>query len=265
VRRQLDEERGTALFIALMATMLLSALGLGLVMTTTTEVLIVGNYRNAQEGLYAADAALERVLPDLAAAPDWDPILRGETRSAFVDGASSGVRQLRDGSTLDLTEATNRANCGKVATCSIAEMNVSTEARPWGTNNPQWKLYAHSPVDALLPDGMVTSALYVVVWVGDDPTENDGDPVRDGSTRGNPGRGVVAVRAVAYGPKGTQKVIETNVVRSDTTQLERGYAAQRGQDEQNRRGGSASVQAGGRGLTRVEMDLAAGGFGPGER
>jgi hypothetical protein len=245
-----------------MATALLSALGLGLVMTTTTEVLIVGNYRNAQEGLYAADAALERVLPDLVATPDWDPVLLGELRSGFVDGSPAGVRRLKDGSTLDLTEATNRANCGKATTCSIAEMNGFTEARPWGTNNPQWKLYAHAPVDNLLPGGIVASSLYVVVWVADDPAENDGDPLKDGSTRGNPGRRIVSLRAVAYGPKGTQRVIETNIARTDTTTLERGYVAQRGQDEQNRRAGSGSVQAVGRGLTRIEMDLAVGGFAP---
>jgi hypothetical protein len=231
-------------------------------MMTTTEILIVGNFRNAQEGLYAADAALERVLPDLMATPDWDPVLRGELRSGFVDGTSTGLRRLKDGSTFDLTDVTNRANCGKVTTCSTAEMTASTEARPWGTNNPQWKLYAHSPIDALLPDAIVASSLYVVVWVADDPAENDGDPLRDGSTLGNPGRGVVLLRAASYGPKGTTRVIETSVVRTDTTTLERGYVAQRGQDEQNRRAGRARVQAAGRGLTRVEMDLDAGGFVP---
>ena len=265
MRLQLNGEDGSALFIALMATLLLSALGLGLVLTTTTEVLIAGNYRNAQAGLSAADAALERILPDLVAVPDWDPILRGEVRSTFVDGASSGARLLDDGSSLDLMEVTNRANCGKPTTCSHAEMNASTDDRPWGVNNPRWQLFAHARVDALLPDGMVRSPVYVVVWVADDPTENDADPARDGSTQSNPGRGLIAVRAAAYGPIGTHKVIETTLVRTDTTELERGYVAQRGQDEQNRRAGSGSVQAPGRGLTHEDMDLATGGFGPGGR
>jgi hypothetical protein len=262
MRRLLRGEQGTALFIALMATMLLSALGLGLVMTTTTEVLIVGNYRSAQEGLYAADAALERILPDLVATPEWDPVLRGDVRSSFVDGPSTGTRRLRDGSTLDLTEATNRANCGKASTCSIAEMHASTDTRPWSTNNPQWQLYAHSPIEALVPGGTVASSLYVLVWVADDPAENDGDPLTDGSTWRNPGRGVVSLRVAAYGPKGTRRVIETHIVRAGTTTLERGYVAQRGQDEQNRRAGSSRVQSVGKALTRVEMDLDVGGFAP---
>ena len=255
--RQFADEQGTALFIALMATMLLSALGLGLVLTTTTEALIVGNYRQTQEGLYAADAALERVLPDLAVAADWNLILRGEAKSPFADGGTHGVRLLKDGSTLDLTEATNIANCGKRTACSIAEMNASTEERPWGVNNPQWKLFAHSPVETLLPNGLATSPLYVVVWIADDPAENDGDPTRDGSTQGNPGRGMVVIRSVAYGPRNTRKTIEAIVSHSHSVPLERGYTAQRGQGELNRRASTAGVQTVGRGLTNWEMDLAA--------
>jgi hypothetical protein len=263
MRLHFGGEQGTALFIALMATMMLSALGLGLVLTTTTEVLIVGNYRDAQQGLYAADAAIERSLPDLLAVPNWDSILGGSTTSAFVDGPSSGTRLQRDGSTLDLTEATNMVNCGKTTTCSIAEMEAFTEERPWGANNPRWRLFAHSPVDALLPKGMVTSSSYVAVWVGDDSAENDGDPTKDGSTQGNPGLGVIVLRAVAYGPGGMRKVIEATVERAGTTQVERGYTGQVGQGEQNRRGGRSGVPTVGQAVAHMEMDLAAGGFVPG--
>ena len=51
-------EEGIALIIALMAVLLLSALGFALVMTTSTETMIATNYRNGNEGLYAADDAL---------------------------------------------------------------------------------------------------------------------------------------------------------------------------------------------------------------
>jgi hypothetical protein len=257
MKPQLADEQGTALFIALMATMLLSALGLGLVLTTTTEVLVVGNFRQSQEGLYAADAALERVLPDLAAAPDWNQVLRGETKSQFDDGAI-GTRLLRDGSTLDLMEATNIGNCGKRTACSIAEMNASTEERPWGANNPQWRLFAHSSIEALLADGMATSPQYVVVWVADDPAENDDDPSKDGSTQSNPGRGLVLVRSVAYGPRGTRKTIEAIVAQTHSAMLERGYVAQQGQGELNRRASSANVQTAGKGLMNWEFDFSVG-------
>ena len=44
-----ESERGAALVVALMATMLLSALGLALILTTTTETKITGNYTYSQE------------------------------------------------------------------------------------------------------------------------------------------------------------------------------------------------------------------------
>jgi len=53
------------LIIALMATLLMSALGAALVLTTSSDALIAANFRTAQEGVYAADAALERAMADL--------------------------------------------------------------------------------------------------------------------------------------------------------------------------------------------------------
>ena len=79
--------------------MLLTALGLGLVMTTMTETMITANYRDGGEAMYAADAGVERVMQDLLTVPDWNRILHGAVQSSFVDGAPSGTRTLPDGST----------------------------------------------------------------------------------------------------------------------------------------------------------------------
>ena len=57
----LRKEDGVALIIALMATMLLTGLGMTLMLLSNTETQISSNYRNSQEGLYAADAAVERI------------------------------------------------------------------------------------------------------------------------------------------------------------------------------------------------------------
>ena len=89
-----ERERGAALVVALMATMLLSALGLALILTTTTETKITGNYTYGQEAMYAADAAIERTVQDVLTVPDWNNMLSGAQRSAFVDGAASGTRTL---------------------------------------------------------------------------------------------------------------------------------------------------------------------------
>ncbi len=60
-----------------MALVLLSALSGALIVTTSTETAVAANFRTAQEGLYAADAALERAIDDLETITDWNSILEG--------------------------------------------------------------------------------------------------------------------------------------------------------------------------------------------
>src|SRR5689334_14281041 len=270
-------EDGIAMVIAMMAMLLMTALGVALILTTLSETMIAGNFRNSQEGLYAADAAIERAMDDILTVPDWNKLLDGSTQSAFVDGAPSGQRTLLDGSTIDLAQALNMANCQKVATCSASDLTAITSERPWGVNNPVWRLYGYGNLRDMLPaTDTINSSYYVVVMVGDDPSDDDGNPLLDGGAPGpcapgqeptganggppcNPGYGVLALRAEAFGPRGAHKVIEITVARTDTTELERGYTGQRGQDEQNRRARKAAVQTPGKELTRSSMGTA-GGF-----
>src|SRR4029079_16868518 len=103
---RLADERGTALIIALMAMMLLTALGAAVVMVSSTETAISSNYRNGQEALYAADAAVERVMQDLLMIPRWNDILTGTAQSGFVDGASTVRKTLPGGGVMTLPSAT---------------------------------------------------------------------------------------------------------------------------------------------------------------
>ncbi len=138
-------DRGLALILALMAMLLLMALGLALVLNTAAEGLITGNFRSGQEALYAADAGVELVMDALQSVPDWNTILMGGERSAFIDGPPGGSRTISDGTTIDLTQATNMANCGHAAACTVAEMDSPTADRPWGTNNPPPRLARNRP------------------------------------------------------------------------------------------------------------------------
>ena len=199
--------------IALMIMLLMSALGSALVLTTSSEVLISANFRNAQEGLYAADAALEIARDNLASIPDWNPVLDGSTRSAFVDGPPSGVRTLADGSLLDLGQTVNMMNCRKATPCSSSNLTAITALRPWGANNPVWKLFAYGPLSSLLTGHGIDSRYYVIVMVADDASENDNDPLRDGDSATNPGTGVLALRGQAFGPRQTRQVVELTVTR----------------------------------------------------
>ena len=153
------------------------------------------------------------------------------------------------------------ANCQKVTTCSTAEMDAPTAERPWATNNPRWKLYSYANLRDLLPStDTINSPYYILVMVADDPSENDGDATKDGASVTNPGSGVIAMRAEAFGPRGAHKVIELTLARTDTTELERGYTGQRGQDEQNRRARKAAVQTPGKALTQQTLDTTGGGI-----
>ena len=247
-------ERGAALVVSLMAMLLLSALGLALVMTTMTETKIAANYTNSAEAMYAADAAIERAIQDVLTVADWNSMLDGTAKSAFVDG-TPGSRTVHGGFTFNLNEATNLMNCGKTTTCSTSEMDTTTEDRPWGTNNPRWQLYAYGPVNNFMPTAVLNSTLYVIVWVADDPSETDNDPTKDGNVMTNAGTGVITLRAAAYGANGVNRIVDVTLTRTDSTEIERGYTGQRGQDEQNRRARKAAVQTPGGALTRSELSI----------
>jgi hypothetical protein len=263
IASRLRDEQGVALIIALLSMLLLTALGMALSLTTTTERRISSNYRDGVETMYAADAGIERVMQDVLTVPDWNRILDGSVTSSFVDGVP-GTRTLADGSTMNLLEATAMVRCGKT-TCSAADIDSATDERPWAKNNPRWQLYAYGPVTDILPTATVNSNVYIVVWIGDDPSENDDLPLVDGDESGNsgkcgspcvnPGRGVVSMLAHAYGPGGVHRVIEATLARTDTTEIERGYTGQRGQDEQNRRARKAAVQTPGKALTRNQFNF----------
>jgi hypothetical protein len=255
----LSGQRGVALIVALMAVLLLTAFTLALVLTTSTEVAIAANFLAGQQAIHGADAALERAMQDAATLDDWNAVLARGTTSGFVDGPAGGQRTVPGGATIDLGEIVNSANCGKRSACSTADMDATTPLRPWGANNPRWKLFGYGAVSGLLPAGELNSPLYVVVMVGDDSSENDNDPSTDGSSQGNPGSGVVTLRAEAFGAAGTHSVIEATAARAPATGAEGGYGGQRGQDEQNRRARDAAVQTPGTVLTRSELSVVLGG------
>jgi hypothetical protein len=211
-------EDGLALVVTLMAITLLLALGASLVLTTMAEGKVAGNYRDGTEALYAADGALERILHDVDASSDWNTLLDGSVVSSFTDGAPAGRRIVEGGAIIDLVEETNMLRCGKPVTCSIAEMDASTVDRPWGSNNPRWQLYAYGRLADLAAD-RIDSRIYVVVWVADDPAEDDENPMRDGDPPAvghpapNPGGGIIVLRARSLGAGGISRTIQAVVTR----------------------------------------------------
>lgn len=209
-----SRDSGLAIVFVMLAMMLLSALGVALALTTASERQVSSSYGTGMEVFYAADAAFERVIHDLSLAADWNAVLGGGL-STFVDGSSS--RMLPDGSLLNLAQATDLVNCGR-SPCSLADMQATTATRPWGSNNPIWRVYASGRLADVSPASAIDSNVYIVVWVADDPLETDGQPLADGdSTNGpNPGAGLLQVLVHAYGPLGTRRAIEATLRRDDS-------------------------------------------------
>jgi hypothetical protein len=236
---RIRDERGTALIIALMAMMLLTALGAAVVMVSSTETHISSNYRNGQEALYAADAAVERVVQDLLMIPRWNDILNGSAQSGFVDGSAAGQKTLPGGGVMTLSAAT-------------AALQAETDTlNQWGANNPHWQLFAWGPLSDMLPNDVIDSPMYVALWVADDPAETDGNPAADSN-------GTLTLHAEAIGPSGSRKIVEVTVARTNSTEIERGQIAQRGQEELNQRARKAAVGTPGKTLDNMRMQTATG-------
>jgi hypothetical protein len=251
LRTRLGNEDGTALIIALMSMMLLTALGAAVIMVSNTETMISSNHRNSQEAIYAADAVVERVVQDLLMVPRWNDVLAGTVQSGFIDGPMTASKSLAGGTVL-LCCGTNTAT---------TQLQADTDGlNLWGGNNPQWKLFAWGPLSEILPDAQIDSKFYVAVWVADDPA----DALPD--AQGNPGttpdnnpladsNGVLTLHAEAIGPTGTRKVVEVTVARTSSTEIERGQIAQRGQEELNQRARKAAVQTPGKAITNTRMTV----------
>lgn len=194
-----SNERGVAVVMALLMAILIGAVAAALVALTTTETLISASFRHGTEASYGAEAALERALHDLATIPDWSPALTpvpGNLVSGFDDGAA--VARTPDGRALDLAVLT-------------ADRQRESDQRDgpgiFGADSPQWRLFAHAPVSALMAAPGLDLPLYLVVWVADDESDGDGDPAVDRNGR-------ILVWAVAFGAGGARRSVEARVGRT---------------------------------------------------
>lgn len=171
-----QDDRGFLLITTLMAAMLLIALATGLVAVTSLETLISANYRNAGEGLYAAEAGVELALEDLRSAPDWSAVL-AQAPDSRCAGPFGGLRP--------------------------------TEVDPaglWGADNPEWRPHFCARLADLAAE-RIDSEFVIAVWIADDPADRDGTPRSDAN-------GILTVRGESYGPMGAHRAVETTVAKS---------------------------------------------------
>ena len=198
------DQRGVAVVVALLMALLISAIAGALLILTTTETLISASFRQNDEAAYGAEAALERGLHDLATMANWSPALTASpanVTSSFNDGESRP--RAPDGHSLDLARLT-----------AARQRDSDARYRPavFGADTPQWRLFAHDFVRALLNGPGLDIPLYLVVWVADDESDGDGNPEIDSN-------GQILIYAVALGGGGARQSVEARVGRAETGQI----------------------------------------------
>lgn len=214
-------DRGVAVVWVLLVSTLLSAVLAAVVAISATDLEIASAFERGLQVTYAAEAGLSRALVDLDRLPDWSSVLDGTVRSTVTDGLPEGVRTVPGGVSVDLDLVLSLATCGSRPPCTDGRRTAVSRVRPWGPNNPRWRLFAYGPTRDLFvtlpagPPGLSEAApppMYVVVVVADDPAETDGNPDRD-EVGTAPGAGVVRLRAEAFGRRGAHYAVEALVAR----------------------------------------------------
>jgi Tfp pilus assembly protein PilX len=204
-------DQGFATIAVLIVSGLVGLVAIGLALMVSIEHLTARNHRESVALVHAAEGGVELAARAMARAADWDAVLSGLVQAPGVDGPPSGLRDLGGGARVDLDARTHMLNCGRPVPCTQADLTAITSDRPWGENNPHWRLFLYGRLADLGPFRS-PAPTYVLVWVADDAREEDGDASRDGaSARG--GQGLVRVRGEAVGAGGGRRAIEAELSR----------------------------------------------------
>jgi len=197
--RQLRGERGTALLLAVVLVMLLTAVGSAAILASHAETLIAANFRQSREALYVAEGATARMMKDLTDLTDWSAALSGVATSTFIDGPADVEKNLPGGGRVVLC-------CGPASLTAGVQFR-RTGGGDWGLDTPQWKLYGWGPASAWRTGDQIQSVFYTVVWVSDDAADGDGDPSADSN-------GTVVLYGLAIGPAGARRAVRAEVQRA---------------------------------------------------
>jgi hypothetical protein len=85
-----------ALVTALMATLMMLALGAGVTLTTMTETTVAANHRDGMQALYAAEAGADLAVNRLRAVADWRSAADAGSGAPFLQGGLADLLQSSD-------------------------------------------------------------------------------------------------------------------------------------------------------------------------
>jgi hypothetical protein len=172
----------------MMALTLLTGLGTALIVGTMTETALTAAYRQGREAFYAADAAVEFAIRDLATRADWDLVISGAEASGFTDDWPGGLRKLGV-TTIDLIRATEEVNA------LLAARTVPAASRA--------ELYAYGLYERLLAVPDAPAPAYVCIWVAElVPEVPEVPPAR-----------LLYIVGRAYGATGGQRTVLVTIAR----------------------------------------------------
>jgi hypothetical protein len=181
-----------ALLAALIAGVLLLTFGLTTTFMANTETAIASGDRAGRDGLYAADAAGQAAIAELAPMGSWDGVLTGATSTLLHDSVL--VAQIQGAVPVDLTARTRA-------------IQADVDALQAGADRSEWHLFAWGPASMVLSSPPSIGPFYLAVWLADDSGDGDGNPSADAN-------GIVIVHAESYGPGGLLRAVECVVSRA---------------------------------------------------
>ena len=168
-----------AIVSALLATVVLTGLGVAIALAGVEESLLAGHDRASRALRLASESAARLGIADASAAASWTTL--SSIASRFVETTMSPPSPW-DGLPLDL-----------VAQTAIVQAETDSSGGP--ADAPRsWRLLAAGPFARAAP-GSGCGPFYLLVWVADDGADMDGDPGADSN-------GVLTLRADALGPDG---------------------------------------------------------------
>ncbi|MEO8483805.1 MAG: hypothetical protein ABI634_16470 [Acidobacteriota bacterium] len=194
-RRPLNRcDEGAALLLVMMVVLALSGLAFAAVSLADLEGAASANDARALAVSYAAEAAIERAIDDLAAATNWSDVLTGAVSSPLRD-----------------IDPRPRAPWADVLDIGAMTAEVQRDADVGvGPDQTRWRVFLAGPLAAMLPDTPPGVLPYLVAWVGDDRADGDGNALADANQ-------VVRVRARALGPRGVRSDREAVLERLAST------------------------------------------------
>ena len=188
-----------AVVSALLATLLLTALGLSIALLGIEESMLSLHERTARALRHAASAGAQLAVADLRLAPSWDALLA----PAAMPPLSAVPGRFLD-STLTPPAPWNSVPMD-LATATVT-LQAATDGSRGPSDVPQtWRLYLSGPLARAAPEGAV-GPWYIAVWIADDKADIDGDPSVDSN-------GLLSVHAAAYGPSDASVSVDLTLRR----------------------------------------------------